>query len=150
MERLTEEIDRAGYFNTRLSFLMIDIDNFKACNDRYGHLVGDAVLKGVADIMKKSLREIDIIGRYGGEEFSVIMPDTLKADALVAGERLRNTLKKSKIRAYDESINISISGGIASFPDDTGDLNQLIDRADQMLYKAKAEGKNSVKAYGSA
>ena len=147
MERLNEEIERAKYFNTRVSFIMADIDHFKMCNDKYGHLVGDVVLKSTADILKKSLRDIDIISRYGGEEFSVTLPETAKDSAFVAGERLRKAVEAAEIDAYDEKIHITISMGITTFPDDTDELNQLIDRADQMLYKAKEAGRNRVEAY---
>jgi diguanylate cyclase (GGDEF)-like protein len=147
LERLNEEMDRAGHFATNLSFLMLDIDHFKRCNDKFGHLVGDVVLKRIADILKSNLREIDIIGRYGGEEFSIMLPETTKEGAFVVGERLREAVKEADINAYDENIKLTISMGIATFPDDTNELNQLIDRADQMLYKAKEAGRNRVKVY---
>ncbi|NQT90806.1 MAG: diguanylate cyclase [Candidatus Omnitrophica bacterium] len=147
MERFTGELERARYFNTQVSFLMIDIDNFKRINDKYGHLVGDVVLKEIAQTLKRNLREIDFIGRYGGEEFSVIMPDTAKEAAAVAGERLRSAVEASEIKAYDEKIMLTVSIGVSTFPHDTGDLNQLIDKADQMLYKAKGAGRNGVKVY---
>lgn len=148
LERLNEEIKRAKYFNTRLSFIMVDIDHFKKCNDKYGHLVGDVVLKRVAKILKDNLREIDVIGRYGGEEFSIILPETIKDDGAIAGERLRKAIEDSQIDAYDEALKMTISIGVATYPDDTSDINQLIDRADQMLYRAKEEGRNRVKVYG--
>lgn len=148
LDRLNEEIERAKYFNTRLSFMMVDIDHFKRCNDKYGHLVGDVVLRETAAILKRNLREIDFIGRYGGEEFSVILPETAKADAAVAGERLRKAVATSQVNAYDEKLLLSITIGITTFPDDAAESNQLIDRADQMLYKAKEEGRNRVKVYG--
>ena len=147
LERLQEEAERARHFNTKLSFLMIDIDYFKACNDRFGHLVGDVVLRETAAIMKKNLREIDIIGRYGGEEFSVMLPETAKDGALIVGERLRKAVESAYISAYDEQINVKISIGISTFPDDADEINQLIDRADQMLYKAKESGRNRVVLY---
>jgi diguanylate cyclase (GGDEF)-like protein len=150
LERLREEIERARHFSTKLSFLMIDIDHFKQCNDEFGHLVGDTVLRETASIMKKNLREIDIIGRYGGEEFSVMLPDTAKDGALVVGERLRKAVESTAISAYDETINVKISIGIATYPDDADEINQLIDRADQMLYKAKEAGRNRAIVYGQA
>jgi diguanylate cyclase (GGDEF)-like protein len=127
---------------------MVDIDHFKKCNDRYGHLVGDVVLKEIAGIMKKNLREIDIIGRYGGEEFSIMLPDTSKEGAIIVGERLRRAVEGCRITAYDETINTTISIGITAFPDDTDEISQLIDKADQMLYKAKEEGRNRLMVYG--
>lgn len=148
LERLNEETDRARSFSTRLSFMMVDIDHFKRCNDKHGHLVGDVVLRETAAILKRNLREIDFIGRYGGEEFSIMLPETAKPDAILAGERLRRAVEASEIDAYDEKIPLTISIGIATFPDDTADPSQLIDRADQMLYKAKEEGRNTVKVFG--
>jgi diguanylate cyclase (GGDEF)-like protein len=148
LERLQEEIGRARHFNAKLSFLMIDIDQFKQCNDKFGHLVGDVVLREVASIIKNSLREIDIIGRYGGEEFSVALPGTTKNGAFVVGERLRKAVSSAMINAYNEKININISIGIATYPDDSDEVSQLMDRADQMLYKAKGSGRNKVVVYG--
>ncbi len=149
LKRLNEEIERASHFATNLSFLMLDIDHFKECNDKFGHLVGDVALKRIADILKSNLRDIDIMGRYGGEEFAIMLPETTKEDAFVAGERLREAVKGADINAYDENIKLTISMGIATFPDDTNELSQLIDRADQMLYKAKEAGRNRVEVYGN-
>lgn len=148
LERLAEEMERSKAFDTQLSFIMLDIDHFKRCNDKYGHLVGDVVLSETADIIKANLREIDLLGRYGGEEFSIILPKTSKQEAAVVGERLRKAVASATINAYDEKIKVSISAGIATFPDDTKEMNQLIDRADQMLYKAKESGRNRVEVYG--
>ncbi|MDD5504379.1 MAG: sensor domain-containing diguanylate cyclase [Candidatus Omnitrophica bacterium] len=148
LERLKEELARARHFNTKLSFLMIDIDRFKQCNDKFGHLVGDVILRETASIIKNSLREIDIMGRYGGEEFSVLLPQTTKNGAFIVGERLRKAVSSSGINAYDEKIDVNISIGIATYPDDADEINQLMDRADQMLYKAKDSGRNKVVVYG--
>lgn len=147
-QRFNEELDRAKEFNTKVSFMMIDIDLFKRCNDNYGHLVGDVVLRNTSQILKKNLREIDLVGRYGGEEFAVILPETGKEAAQVAAERLRSAVEKSIINAYNESLNVTISVGVATFPDDTSEGSQLIDKADQMLYKSKEEGRNRVMVYG--
>jgi diguanylate cyclase (GGDEF)-like protein len=148
LDRLEEEAERARHFASRLSFLMIDIDHFKKCNDRYGHLVGDVVLRETARIMKKTLREIDIIGRYGGEEFCIVLPDTSSDGAFIVGERLRQEIEDTYIDAYDEKINVRISIGIATFPDDADKTSQLIDKADKMLYRAKESGRNKVVVYG--
>lgn len=147
LERAREELERGRHFNAPVSFVMIDIDHFKRCNDKYGHLVGDAVLKDTAAILKKSVREIDLLGRYGGEEFSLLLPETAKKGASLVAERLRKTIETSEITAYDEKIYVTMSMGVASFPDDAEDINQLIDRADQTLYKAKEGGRNRVEVY---
>jgi diguanylate cyclase (GGDEF)-like protein len=148
LQRLEEEAERARHFNGKLAFLMIDIDHFKKCNDKFGHLVGDVVLREAAGIMKNSLREIDIIGRYGGEEFCIVLPDTSKEGAFIVAERLRKAMEASSITAYDEHINVRISIGLAVFPDDADEISQLIDKADKMLYRAKESGRNRVIIYG--
>jgi len=148
LKRFAEEIERAKYYDTRISFIMIDIDHFKKCNDKYGHLVGDVVLRDVASTLKESLRDIDIIGRYGGEEFSIMLPETHKEGAAIVCERLRKAVEVTEIKAYDEKIRTTISLGLSTFPDDSDELSQLIDKADQMLYKAKKEGRNRVRIYG--
>ncbi len=142
LERVREEIKRAEHHKLNVSFLLVDIDHFKFCNDRHGHLVGDAVLSQLADILKKNLREIDIICRYGGEEFAIAMPDTGKDAAMVAAERIRETVEGFAFEAYDDSANITVSIGISSYPRDGKKTKQLIDAADRGLYKAKHAGRN--------
>ncbi len=149
LDRFAEETERAGHFSTKLSFLMLDIDFFKKCNDKFGHLVGDVALKRIADILKRNLREIDIIGRYGGEEFAIMLPETTKEGAFAVADRLREEVEKADIEAYDEKVKLTISMGIATFPDDANDLKQIIDKADQMLYKAKESGRNKVVVYAA-
>ena len=123
---------------------MLDLDNFKSYNDRYGHLVGDALLSTVARIIKDNLRQIDIVARYGGEEFSIILPDTDKQEAEYVSSRLRQAIEKEHIRAYDEDLQITVSIGGSIFPKDTNDAQDLVDKADQALYHAKQAGKNQV------
>ena len=142
LERVKEEIKRAEYHKLNVSFLLVDIDHFKFCNDRHGHLVGDAVLSQLADILKKNLREIDIISRYGGEEFAIAMPDTKKDAATVAAERIRETVEGFIFEAYDDSTRITVSIGISSYPSDGKEIKELIESADGALYKAKHTGRN--------
>lgn len=144
IERLNEEIARSKRHKLKLSMLMIDLDHFKQCNDTYGHLVGDMVLKDIARIMKEHVRQVDLIGRYGGEEFVIALPDTDKNSALNVAERIRSSVEKHRFRAYDETISMMISIGVATFPEDGEETAALIDRADQALYKAKEEGRNRV------
>jgi len=147
MERLQEEIERAKKFKHFLSFLMIDLDYFKEYNDRYGHLVGDAILKEVSRIIKENLRQIDLVGRYAGDEFAVVLTDTDKIGALFAAERIRQSVAGKIIRAYNEDLRVTISIGVSEFPDDADNIQKLIDNADVALYQAKEIGRNRVHLY---
>ncbi len=143
-ERFFEEIQRSKRHNLSFSLAMIDIDDFKLFNDSEGHLAGDEVLKQVANIAKDSLRIIDVIARFGGEEFAVIMPQTEKDEALLVTERIRKSVGGSLRRTWNvfpkDCITVSI--GIASFPYDGTNRKDLIQNADKALYKAKMRGKN--------
>ncbi|MFA6635497.1 MAG: GGDEF domain-containing protein [Candidatus Omnitrophota bacterium] len=144
MERLEEEIDRAKRLNLTFSVGMVDVDHFKDCNDRYGHLVGDAVLKKIADRLKKSVREIDMIARYGGEEFCLILPETTEELAMTVGERVRRSVEEEPIKAFDEELKLTVSVGIATYPEDGEKIETLLEKADTALYKAKRRGRNTV------
>jgi len=144
MQRFEEEFARAKQFNLSLSFFMIDIDDFKLFNDKYGHLVGDAVLKNVAKALSSNLREIDLLSRFGGEEFAVILPETGKNHAVSIGERIRKKVEENVLFVYDERLRATISIGVATFPQDVKDKELLLELADKALYKAKKEGKNRV------
>ncbi len=147
-ERLNEELHRSRRHKFKFAFLMIDIDNFKNYNDMYGHLVGDVVLKDVAQMIREGVREIDLVSRYGGEEFAVVLPETETESARAAAERIRETIAKNTFKAYDENLNITISIGIAEYPDDSKSVDELVENADSALYRAKAAGKNIVSIYG--
>lgn len=144
LERFQEEMARSVSYNLKFSFLMVDIDHFKRQNDTYGHLVGDVILKEIAQILKANLREIDLLGRYGGEEFSIVLPDTNRIGAIQAAERIRLSVEKYCFKAYEELIKVTISVGIAIFPDNATNAQRLIDCADSALYQAKQEGRNRV------
>jgi len=144
MGRLKEEVDRASRLGLTFSIGMVDVDHFKQCNDRYGHLVGDVVLKKIAERLKGSVREVDMIARYGGEEFCIALPETTKKLALTVAERLRKSIESGKIKAFDEEAKITVSVGIATYPEDGEDVESLIERADTALYKAKRKGRNTV------
>jgi diguanylate cyclase (GGDEF)-like protein len=143
-ERFTQELERSRKFKFDFSFLMIDIDHFKMINDRYGHLVGDAMLKEVSRRIKENIRQVDLICRYGGEEFSVILVETDKAGAQFAAERIRLSIAEKPIRAYDEDIGVTISIGISVFPGDAADAAAIVEKADRALYRAKQTGRNAV------
>ena len=148
LDRFEEEIQRSKKLKLKFSFLMIDIDNFKSFNDHYGHLVGDVILREIARIIKENIRQIDFIGRYGGEELSVILAETDKQHAYYAAERIRQAVESAGIRAYDEDLKVTISIGISSFPADAKDNESLIDKADKALYTAKQTGRNRVCLFG--
>lgn len=144
MERLEEEIERSRLHNLNMPLLLFDIDHFKELNDTHGHLVGDVILREFASIIKTSIREVDLLGRYGGEEFCLTLLETSKEDALRIGERIRLSIQEKAFRAYDEDIKITTSIGVALFPKDGRDSEGLIEAADKALYRAKEAGRNIV------
>ncbi|MEW6102086.1 MAG: GGDEF domain-containing protein [Candidatus Omnitrophota bacterium] len=147
LERFGEELVRSKKFSLKFSFLLVDTDHFKEYNDRYGHLVGDAVLGEVGKTIKENIRQIDFMGRYGGDELAVVLTETDKENALPVAERIRKAIENKKIRVYDEELNVTVSIGISAFPPDAKDTDTLIDRADIALYKAKQEGRNRICNY---
>lgn len=144
LERFSEELSRSKKNKLHLTFLMIDIDNFKQFNDRYGHLVGDAILRQISQIISEVVRQIDFIGRYGGEEFSIVLAETDREQANFAAERIRQAIAAAAIRIYDEELKVTVSIGVSTFPDNALNMQDLIDMADQALYLAKETGKNRV------
>ena len=145
VSRLEEEIVRSKTHDLKFSFLMGDIDFFKACNDTYGHLVGDAVLKEIARLIKETVREVDLVARYGGEEFGVILPETKKDGGVRVAERIRRKIEEHVFRAYDETLKITISIGVSAYSDDAEEAAALIDSADKAMYRAKSDGRNLVR-----
>lgn len=146
-ERLNEELGRSKKYGFRFSFLMVDIDDFKKCNDAHGHLVGDVILRDVSRIIKEGVREIDLVARYGGEEFSLILPETDKSGAMLAAERIRKKIDENVFKAYDEVLKVTVSIGVAVYPEDGSDVIEVIEKADKALYAAKNSGKNIVCEY---
>ncbi|MFH1768223.1 MAG: GGDEF domain-containing protein [Candidatus Omnitrophota bacterium] len=144
MERFYEEFERAKKFSLPLSFLMVDIDYFKKINDTYGHIVGDVVLREIARILKDSIRTIDFVARMGGEEFAVILTETNKKNTLAVAKRIVKEIASSKLKAFDETLKVTISIGAASYPENTADSDMLIEVADKALYQAKESGRNRV------
>ena len=144
LDRFSEEIRRSMRHKSNLTLLMLDLDHFKETNDTFGHLVGDAVLKEVAVILKSNLREIDIIGRYGGEEFAIVLAGTGKEEAHQAAERIRESIEATVFKAYDEVVSTTVSIGVSVFPDKGVDVESLIEASDRALYKAKETGRNKV------
>ena len=149
MERLNEEFLRTQAHHLPLSILMIDADNFKECNDKFGHLVGDMVLNEIGRRIREIVREVDMVARFGGEEFLVFAPNTSKESAYLFAERIRRSIEGSFIRAYDEKVHLTVSVGLATYPQDTVHCQDLIEKSDQALYQAKKSGKNKVCIFGS-
>jgi len=148
LERLQEELERSRVRKIRLSIIMMDVDSFKKFNDKYGHLTGDQILREIGTIVKANIREIDIAGRYGGEEFMVVLPDTGREGAQFAAERIRQAAEVAAIKAYDTHIKVTVSIGIATYPDDAKKTEELIDKADWALYRSKKLGRNRVSSFG--
>ncbi len=144
LQRLEDELDRSRRLGLKLSFLMIDIDDFKYFNDQYGHLVGDVVLREVADTIRRSIREVDLVGRYGGEEFGVFLIETDESGAFFVAERIRRAVADRSYRAYDENLKVTVSIGCSTFSRAHQDASQIVDSADIALYQAKRQGKNRV------
>jgi len=146
-ERLFEEITRSFRYNDPLSLIMLDIDHFKNFNDTWGHQQGDVVLKGVASIIKSSVRNNDLPARYGGEEFAIILPETKISDAQSIAERLRKRIEEHLFPGQQEPLHVTVSLGVAQF-DPTRDESKdmLIKRVDDALYCAKNNGRNRVES----
>ena len=149
LQRLDEEVKRSALRKTPLAFLMIDVDHFKMINDQYGHLTGDEVLKEIGGVIRDSIRAIDIAGRYGGEEFCVVLPDSDLTGSKAVAERIRVAAEQKMIQAYDNTVHVTLSIGVAVFPQDGGMVEELMDKADWALYRAKSQGRNCVVAFGS-
>lgn len=142
-ERLEEEIAKVARYGRPLSIIMLDIDNFKQVNDTFGHRAGDEVILSVAHAIMASLRKTDVAGRYGGEEFLVLLPETdLKAAHIVA-EKIRNTVALLQFETKD--LAVTISAGVAE-AEKGESFEALINRADAKLYTAKRNGKNRVES----
>ena len=143
---LTEELGRAQRFERPMSLIMADLDLLREINNTYGHLAGDAVLKGIAEVFRAELRHYDVPARFGGEEFSILLPETPPEQALEIAERIRRAVAE---RLYDvetssEPIRATVSIGVAGYPKDAQDPNALIHQADLAVYRAKLQGRNRV------
>ncbi|MBL8141630.1 MAG: GGDEF domain-containing protein, partial [Acidobacteria bacterium] len=141
-----EEIERARRHTLDLSLLLVDVDDFKRLNDELGHLVGDYLLKQIADVLRRSVRVFDVCTRFGGEEFAILMPGTGLASALVVAERIRSRVEQASrdVGPLPAHLRITVSLGLAVLASDPTP-QELIARADRGLYRAKADGKNCVR-----
>jgi diguanylate cyclase (GGDEF)-like protein len=150
VSRTNEELARSRRNKNSFSLIVMDIDKFKHFNDTYGHLAGDEVILRLADKLKNTLREGDILSRFGGEEFTVLLPDTGRQDAWFAAERLRTEVEKMEIPYQNQVLRITISLGVSTY-DWVEKLteNTLLERADEALYKSKKGGRNKSTLYKS-
>lgn len=149
--RLSIELQRSQRFGRVFTVGMVDIDHFKAFNDANGHLVGDEVLRAVSRKIQAQLRDIDVVTRFGGEEFFVILPETEKKNAYKAMERVRNAIASTRLPVENGTdIGVSVSIGIAEFPYDGIDAQALIKAADMAMYQSKADGRDRVTMYDAA
>jgi diguanylate cyclase (GGDEF)-like protein len=139
-----KEISRAKRNNTPLSLMILDIDHFKSINDTYGHAIGDEVLKNFSIIFRDSLRNIDTVCRFGGEEFVAILPDTDIQLAMEVAQRLRQNIETSIMPIEGAELRYTISIGLTGLRETDIEINQLINRADEALYNAKKSGRNRV------
>jgi diguanylate cyclase (GGDEF)-like protein len=156
-ETVTNEFARSKRYSKNLAIIMMDIDHFKNINDSYGHHAGDVVLQAVAQQLMHGLRETDLPGRYGGEEFIALLPETCVAEAQMVAERIRENIQNTTIEAEENHINVTASFGVSGFDgmvdkyetyDGTVDkyqtIEEVIDDADKALYQAKESGRNKV------
>jgi len=136
----------AKRYSRALSSVMFDIDRFKKINDTYGHAVGDEVLVIVANRVTTTIRDVDILGRYGGEEFGLVLPETAAAQALTAAERIRAAVGDRPIVTSAGELHVTISLGVAEIAAHTEDIHALFEMADQAMYRAKRMGRDQVQS----
>ena len=148
VEKIDSEMNRALRHGSPMSLLMLDVDHFKRVNDTWGHPAGDQVLQGIGKLLRESCRVYDVPGRYGGEEFCIVLPETQLGGTTIVAERIRRRLESTELPCGDTSIVVTASIGIASFDaPGAGEMltpSDLIERADRALYSAKTRGRNRV------
>ena len=143
---MQEELGRAQRFQRPMSLIMADLDLLRDINNTYGHLAGDAVLRGISEVFRQQLRHYDVPARFGGEEFSILLPETPPDQAYEIADRIRRAVaaRRFEVETSSEPIRATISMGIASFPRDGDDMNELVHQADLAVYRAKLQGRNRV------
>ena len=143
---LRDELGRATRFERPMALIMADLDLLRDINNTYGHLAGDAVLAGVANVFREQLREYDVPARFGGEEFTILLPETRAAEAAEIAERIRRAVASTafEVSTSSEPIRVTVSLGVATYPRDADDANELVHQADLAVYRAKLQGRNRV------
>lgn len=150
MERLENELERAARYNRLLGLVMFDIDDFKNLNDTHGHTTGDAALRSIGEVLQRSLRTADFVGRYGGDEFLLVLPETSVHGTYQLAERIRNGVSRRQFELRGGTLGLTVSGGVVGFPEGNVVTSEdLIDRADQALYRAKAAGRDKVLCFNT-
>ena len=147
MRMLGEELEKAQRYRRRLSVLLIDLDNFKVLNDTFGHLTGDQALRCVADVLRNNLRRQDRAGRFGGEEFLILLPETGSRGAMASAQRIRRAIEEAVAPGLNVERAVTASIGIAFYPTKGGDPKALLEAADAALYRAKGMGKNRIEVW---
>lgn len=142
--RIAEELERSSRFQSRMSIIMVDIDHFKRLNDEFGHLLGDEVLRSVSSILKQQLRKMDMVCRYGGEEFAIVVPETAGENAMRVAEKLRRQVEMHDFPGVPRPVTISC--GVADYPEHGATRDDVVAAADAALYQAKQQGRNRVAA----
>ena len=144
--KLSDEIRRADRYHQPLSILMVDVDHFKQINDTQGHQTGNIILQEIVSLIKRSVRDVDIVARYGGEEFVVLLPQTEMKNATIIAERMRRTIEKSYFTNSQgqRDIRATVSIGVAIYPDENISSEQLMEKVDKAMYYSKREGRNRV------
>jgi two-component system, cell cycle response regulator len=140
---LRREIKRAGRFGQQVSIIMLDVDNLKTYNDKHGHLRGSHLLREMAGLLAGQVRSFDLVAKYGGDEFTAILPQTEREGAQVVAERMRSAIEQHAFPLVGPGV-ITVSLGIGVFPTDGDDVSSLIQAADRALYQAKRAGRNRV------
>ena len=148
-DMLERELDRAGRFGQSVSLIMVDADKFKKVNDNYGHDVGDLVLRALVDTLSAGMRKMDFLGRLGGEEFGLFLPQTRQEDAIEVAERLRQAVENRKISVENHNLSITITLGVATSRPGNLDFKKLMRAADRAMLEAKEAGRNRVGVSGS-
>ncbi len=146
MERFDRELRRSMRHRRSFALLLLDVDSFKAINDGYGHPTGDAVLRHLGAVLSSTVRDVDAVGRFGGEEFAVLLTEEQLAGAIIAAERFRHAIEAAPFVKDSVQLEIRVSGGIAMYPEDGADWDAMFAAADARLYVAKSTGRNRIVA----
>lgn len=146
-EMLSYTVAHSDRYDEKASLIMIDLDDLKYVNDTYGHQAGDSVLAFVGKVLVESLRKIDVSARYGGDEFAIILPNTNKRGSLIVAQKIKNSIKNMPFKFKGDEFNLTLSIGIATYPENAPDSETLVEKADKALYESKEQGKDKVVHY---